>query len=156
MLGQWAHQPIERHDFRQHARARRQTCTGEHVIHAERLPHLVADVHRSRLPRLLNGHPGGMDRDQIGCPCGRARRLSRRLDPRHDAFEPCIAFQLRLTAERRVDPARERAPVFGRRGRQAAQRADDAVARSLGGCHRLDEEVIEIGPAVDALGGALD
>jgi len=108
VLGQRPHQPVERHDLREHPRACRQAGPGHHRVHPELLPQLVPHVHRSRLPRLFRRHLIGVHGDEIGRPGGLARSPPRGLHLRDDRVHLRVADQRVLARERDFDLVRER------------------------------------------------
>ena len=77
-------------------------------------------------------------------------------DSCHQRVDLLLRHELRLTAQSAVYSVRDREPLLARRWSQAPQRADHAVAGTLGGGYRFDEQVVDVGLAVGALGGALD
>jgi hypothetical protein len=116
---------------------------------------------------LLGGDPPRVDGDvpAIGCCCGRGwrwrragprRRPAPAADFRDQTVELRIARQHRalqefaLTGQRVFKLVGELEPFLARSRAEVAERANRLLARSLGGLHRLDEDIIGVGLALIA------
>ena len=73
-----------------------------------------------------------------------------------DPLDLLVASQLPLAAQSHFDLVSESEPMFFGCRLKASEGANDPMSRSLGSGNGLDEEMVDVGLAVDALGRALD
>ncbi len=161
MFGKREEQAVQRHDFGELAGAVGKSRPRQNLVEPQLPPHLVADMHRARLPGLFHCDLVGIDRQaevdrrrglrgrgtDAACP---ADLLSKSLAGRIRSGKRGLALQAGFEAVGQIQP------LLRGCGGQAAKRADDALAGALGGGHRFHQEIVGVRFTLVPFGGLPD
>ena len=145
VFGKRGHEAIDGHQLGKLAGALREACLGQHIIEAEPVPHLVRDMDRTGLARVLDGNAVGVHGDDVGDIWlsingrgGFGRATFGLLDLFDDGIDAGIGLDGLLTREGGFNSVSKGKPIVMRRRSEGAEGADDLMARALWGEDRLD------------------